>query len=374
VILVINSGSSSVKYQLIDLSGPTRLKAGKIEHIGEPGSEVPDHEAALTRVAEAASMDAPELTAVGHRVVHGGPVFTEPVLINDEVFKQLCEITPLAPLHNPAALAGIEVARRLRPDLPQVAVFDTAFHATMSPAARTYAVDARLAERYGVRRYGFHGTSTAYVSRVAREFVGKPDAKAIVLHLGNGASATAVSGERCVDTSMGMTPLEGLVMGTRSGDVDPAVIFHLIRAGMSPDEVESMLEHRSGLFGLCGDNDMRVVVERAQAGDEAAALAYEVYCHRLRKYVGAYYAILGRVDVIVFTGGVGENSAPVRRTVLAGLGSLGIRLDPLRNAAAEGTRVVSTADSAVTVLVVPTDEELEIARETSAVVERTFSG
>ncbi|MEO3808598.1 acetate kinase [Sphaerisporangium sp. B11E5] len=371
---MINSGSSSVKYKLFDTDGLTRLQAGKIERIGEPGSGVPDHEAALTRVAEETSLDTRELTAVGHRIVHGGAVFTEPVLIDDEVFKQLCDITSLAPLHNPANLAGIEVARRLRPDVPQVAVFDTAFHATMPAASRTYAIDAALAERYGVRRYGFHGTSTAYVWRVAREVMGKPDARGIVLHLGNGASATATRGGHCVDTSMGMTPLEGLVMGTRSGDVDPAMIFHLIRAGMSPDEVESMLEHRAGLLGLCGDNDMRTVIERAQAGDAAATLAYEVYCHRLRKYIGAYYALLGRVDGIVFTGGVGENSAQVRRTVLSGLGALGVRLDPLRNAAADGARVVSTEDSAVTVLVVPTDEELEIARETSALVERTFSG
>ncbi|MFC6082080.1 acetate/propionate family kinase [Sphaerisporangium aureirubrum] len=373
MILAINSGSSSVKYQLIDMAGPTRVKAGKIERIGEPGSDVPDHEAALALAGEAADIESPRLTAVGHRVVHGGPLFTEPTLIDDDVFKQLCDIASLAPLHNPANLAGIEVARRLRPDLPQVAVFDTAFHATMPPSARTYAIDAGLAERYGVRRYGFHGISVAYVSRVARRLLRKPEAKGIVLHLGNGASATAVHGDRCVDTSMGMTPLEGLVMGTRSGDVDPAVIFHLIRAGMSPDEVESMLEHRSGLLGLCGDNDMRAVVERVQAEDPAATLAYEVYCHRLRKYIGAYYAVLGRVDMVVFTGGVGENSALVRRTVLAGLGSLGIRLDPLRNAAADGARIVSTDDSAVAVLVVPTDEELEIARETSTVVDRTFS-
>ncbi|GAA1266163.1 acetate kinase [Sphaerisporangium rubeum] len=374
MILVINSGSSSVKYKLFDTDGLTRLQAGKIERIGEPGSGVPDHEAALAQVAEETGMETGDLTAVGHRVVHGGPLFTEPVLIDDEVFKQLCDITPLAPLHNPANLAGIEVARRMRPDVPQVAVFDTAFHATMPAAARTYAIDAALAERYGVRRYGFHGTSTAYVWRVARGLIRRPDAKGIVLHLGNGASATAVHGDRCVDTSMGMTPLEGLVMGTRSGDVDPAVIFHLIRAGMSPDEVESMLEHRAGLLGLCGDNDMRAVVERAHAGDAEATLAYEVYCHRLRKYIGAYYALLGRVDGIVFTGGVGENSALVRRTVLSGLGALGVRLDPLRNAAADGARVVSTEDSAVTVMVVPTDEELEIAQETSALVERTFSG
>jgi acetate kinase len=374
VILVINAGSSSVKYQLIDLDGPTRLKAGKIERIGEPGSGVPDHQAALSRVAEDVSLDSEDLTAIGHRVVHGGPSLIAPALITDDVVKQIEEAVPLAPLHNPWNLAGIEAARRLRPDLPQVAVFDTAFHSTIPPAARTYAIDREMAERYGVRRYGFHGTSTAYVSRVAAELVGRPGlANSIVLHLGNGASASAVSAGRCVDTSMGMTPLEGLVMGTRSGDLDPAVIFHLIRGGMAPDEVESMLNHRSGLLGLCGDNDMRTVMERVESGDQDAALAYNVYCHRLRKYIGAYCAVLGKVDVIAFTGGVGENSALVRRSVISGLESMGIRLDPLRNVSVKGTRLVSADDSAVAVAVVRTDEELEIARETSGVISRTNS-
>ncbi|WP_405141069.1 acetate kinase [Sphaerisporangium sp. NBC_01403] len=374
MILVINAGSSSVKYQLIDLDGPTRPKRGKIERIGEPGSDVPDHEAALMRVADEVSMDSAGLTAIGHRVVHGGPSFTGPALIDDDVVKQIEEAVPLAPLHNPSNLAGIEVTRRLRPDLPQVAVFDTAFHSTIPPAARTYAIDREVAERFGVRRYGFHGTSTAYVSRAAAALVGKPDlANVIVLHLGNGASASAISAGRCVDTSMGMTPLEGLVMGTRSGDLDPAIIFHLIRGGMTPDEVESMLNHRSGLLGLCGDNDMRTVMERVESGDEEAALAYNVYIHRLRKYIGAYCAVLGKVDVIAFTGGVGENSAMVRRNALTGLEPMGIRLDPFRNVSVREARLVSADDSAVAVAVVPTDEELEIARETSAVVARTYS-
>lgn len=374
MILVINSGSSSVKYQLIDLDGPARPKAGKIERVGEPGSGVPDHEAALTRVAEEVSMESDALTAIGHRVVHGGPSLTAPVLITDDVVKQIEEAVPLAPLHNPSNLAGIEVTRRLRPDLPQVAVFDTGFHSTIPPAAYTYAIDREVAERYGVRRYGFHGISTAYVAREAARFIGKPDlANVIVLHLGNGASASAVAAGRCVDTSMGLTPLEGLVMGTRSGDLDPSVIFHLIRSGMAPEEVESMLNHRSGLLGLCGDNDMRTVMERMRSGDEDAALAYNVYCHRLRKYIGAYCALLGKVDVIAFTGGVGENSAPVRRNVLAGLEPLGIRLDPFRTASGKQTRMISAADSAVAIAVVPTDEELEIARETSVVLSRTKS-
>ncbi|GGL20652.1 acetate kinase [Sphaerisporangium melleum] len=374
MILVVNSGSSSVKYQLIDLDGPTRVLAGLIEHIGEPGSAFPGHEAALSRVAEEVAPHSGALTAVGHRVVHGGATFTGPVLITDEVVERIAEAAPLAPLHNPANLAGIEVMRRLHPGLPQVAVFDTAFHSTLTPAARTYAIDRKVAERFGVRRYGFHGTSTAYVSRVAAALVGRPEtANVIVLHLGNGASATAVAGGRCVDTSMGMTPLEGLVMGTRSGDVDPGVIFHLIRGGMTPDEVERSLVEESGLLGLCGHNDMRAVLDGVAAGDEDAALAYNVYCHRLRKYIGAYYAVLGRVDVIAFTGGVGEHSAPVRRSVLSGLEPMGVRLDPLRNSSVRGTRLVSTDDSAVAVAVVPTDEELEIAIETADLLARTKS-
>ncbi|GII76542.1 acetate kinase [Sphaerisporangium rufum] len=376
MILVINSGSSSVKYQLIDLDAPERRVTGKIERIGEAGSDVPDHEAALKRVAEEVAMDSGELVAIGHRVVHGGPDLTGPVLITDEVVQKIAEAVPLAPLHNPANLAGIEIARKMRPDLPQIAVFDTAFHAAMPAAARTYAVDREIAERYGVRRYGFHGTSTAFVAREAARFAERPAAaNVIVLHLGNGASATAVAAGRCVDTSMGMTPLEGLVMGTRSGDVDPGAIFHLLRAGLPADQVEEMLNHHSGLAGLCGDNDMRRVLERVKAGDAAAATAYGVYCHRLRRYIGAFCAVLGKVDVIAFTGGVGENSAQVRRDALGGLEPMGIRLDPMRNSggAGDAPRRVSADNSRVTVLVVPTDEELEIARETSAVVARTKS-
>ncbi|WP_308249795.1 acetate/propionate family kinase [Sphaerisporangium fuscum] len=369
---MINSGSSSVKYQLIDLDGPVRLKAGKIERIGEPESGVHDHEAALKRVAEEVSRVPGEMRAVGHRVVHGGPSYTEPALIDDDVVKQIEAAVPLAPLHNPANLAGIEVTRRLWPEVPQVAVFDTAFHSTIPPAAHTYAIDDEVARRFGVRRYGFHGTSTAYVSRLAAEMVGKPaTANVIVLHLGNGASASAISAGRCVDTSMGMTPLEGLVMGTRSGDIDPAVVFQLIRGGMSPEDVEEMLVHRSGLLGLCGDNDMRTVMERRASGDERATLAYDVYCHRLKKYIGAYCAVLGTVDVIAFTGGVGENSAQVRRRVLTGLEPMGVRLDPFRNVSCTGTRLVSTDESRVAVAVVATDEELEIARETFTVISRT---
>ncbi|MEV4187524.1 acetate kinase [Streptosporangium canum] len=375
-VLVLNSGSSSVKYQL--LSGDERLASGTVERIGEASSPVPDHEAALKVVAAELTaggfgLDSSELTAIGHRVVHGGKTFTEPTLITDEVIRKIEELIPLAPLHNPANLTGIEGARRLRPDLPQVAVFDTAFHSTISPAAATYAINREVAERLSIRRYGFHGTSHAYVSREAARAAGRPLGNVIVLHLGNGASASAVSAGRCMDTSMGMTPLEGLVMGTRSGDLDPAIVLYLGRTGgMSLEEIDTLLNRRGGMLGLCGDNDMRAVQERLAAGDPDAELAFSVYCHRLRKYVGAYYAVLGTVDVIAFTGGVGENSPLVRETALAGLEALGIAVDPVRNR--RGDRLISPDGAAVKVAVIPTDEELEIARQTLEVISRTNRG
>ncbi|MDF9815756.1 acetate kinase [Streptomyces sp. SPB162] len=307
-VLVLNSGSSSVKYQLLDMAvapGPdARLASGLVERIGE--GEVADHDAALRIIADeldgqGLGLDSPELAAVGHRVVHGGTRFTEPTLITDEVVAAIEELVPLAPLHNPANITGIKVARELRPDLPQVAVFDTAFHSTIPEYAARYAIDTATADEHGIRRYGFHGTSHAFVSRAAAKLLGKESSQVnvIVLHLGNGASASAVAGGVCVDTSMGLTPLEGLVMGTRSGDVDPAVVFHLARVGgMTVDEIDTLLNKRSGLLGLCGDNDMREIGRRMAEGDEAARLAFDIYVHRLRKYVGAYTAVLGRVDVI----------------------------------------------------------------------------
>ncbi|WP_069815417.1 acetate kinase [Streptomyces sp. TP-A0874] len=374
-MLVLNSGSSSVKYRLLDMADGSRLASGLVERIGE--GPVADHAAALRQVAEELDarhlgLDSPRLAAVGHRVVHGGRRFTEPTLITDEVVTGIEELVPLAPLHNPANLAGIRVARALRPDLPQVAVFDTAFHSTIPEHAARYAIDTRVAEAHGVRRYGFHGTSHAYVSRSTAELLGREVAETntIVLHLGNGASASAVRGGVCVDTSMGLTPLEGLVMGTRSGDVDPAVVFHLARVGgMSNDEIDTLLNKRSGLLGLCGDNDMREIGRRMADGDGAARLAFDVYVHRLRKYVGAYTAVLGRVDAVAFTAGVGENSTAVRQAALDGLRGLGIEIDPVRNAVrGTGARIVSTADSPVVVAVVPTDEELEIARQTHTLI------
>jgi acetate kinase len=372
-VLVLNAGSSSVKYETF-AADPDDLRSlghGLIERIGEPGGPA-DHAAALDEAAGKVGLDSPDLVAIGHRVVHGGRSFWRPTVITDEVVAGIGRLTPLAPLHNPPNLAGIEVARRIRPDLPQVAVFDTAFHAGMPAAAATYALDTRLAERYAIRRYGFHGTSHAYVSRETARLLGRPlaEVNTITLHLGNGASAAAVRGGESVDTSMGLSPLEGLVMGTRSGDVDPAVVFHLNRvAGMSLDEIDTLLNKRSGLRGLAGVNDMREVLSRRAAGDPAARLAVEVYCHRIRRYVGAFLAVLGEVHALTFTGGVGEHAVPVRAEALAGLERLGIVVDPARNAApADGPRVISPGGSPVAVCVVPTHEEQEIARQVLATV------
>ncbi|MFM9446838.1 acetate kinase [Streptomyces acidiscabies] len=393
-VLVLNSGSSSVKYQLLDMADGSRLATGLVERIGEETSRlkhtdltsdvtrertgpIPDHGAALKSVAEELAadglgLDSPELAAIGHRVVHGGQTFTEPTVIDDAVLAEIERLIPVAPLHNPANLTGIRTAQALRPDLPQVAVFDTAFHTTMPESAARYAIDVATADEHRIRRYGFHGTSHAYVSRATAELLGKApeEVNVIVLHLGNGASASAVRGGRCVDTSMGLTPLEGLVMGTRSGDLDPAVIFHLARVGgMSTDDIDTLLNKRSGLVGLCGDNDMREIRRRVDEGDKAAELAFEIYVHRLRKYIGAYYAVLGKVDAVAFTAGVGENAAEVRAAALAGLEGLGLAVDPARNAVRSGeARLISPEGARVAVAVVPTDEELEIASQTYALV------
>ncbi|QGN47046.1 acetate/propionate family kinase [Micromonospora sp. WMMC415] len=364
-VLVLNCGSSSVKWRLYD--GDEIRGKGTVERIGEPGGGPPDHATAVRQILD--GLDLAGLVAVGHRVVHGGRRFGEPVLIDDEVLAAIRALVPLAPLHNPANLAGIEVARAALPDLPQVAVFDTAFHTTLPEAAATYAIDRDTATRYGVRRYGFHGTSHAYVSRRTAELLGRPyeEINTITLHLGNGASVTAVAGGRSVATSMGMSPLEGLVMGTRSGDLDPTVIFHLRReGGLGVDEIDDLLNHRSGLLGLAGANDMREVLARRADGDRDAALAFDVYCRRITAYVGAYYALLGRVDAVTFTAGVGEHAAPVRAAALAGLERLGIAVDPGRNAGS-GDRVISPDGAEVTVCVIGTDEEREIARAARAV-------
>lgn len=372
-VLVVNSGSSSLKYAVVNPDTGEFLADGIIEQIGS--AQVPDHDAALRAAfdklaAEGLRLETLGLVAVGHRVVHGGKTFYRPTLIDAELIAKVEELSPLAPLHNPPALLGIEVARRLLPDLPHVAVFDTAFFHNLPEAAATYAIDREVAERWGIRRYGFHGTSHEYVSQQAAAFLGRPydSLNQIVLHLGNGASASAISGGRPVDTSMGLTPMEGLVMGTRSGDVDPGIIMYLRRsAGMGVEEIDTMLNRRSGVRGLGGENDFRELHARIESGDQNAQLAYDVYIHRLRKYVGAYLAVLGRTDVISFTAGVGENDAAVRRDALTGLTGLGIEIDDALNAeGAHGTRTISTPGSAVTVLVVPTNEELAIARAAAA--------
>jgi acetate kinase len=362
-VLVLNCGSSSVKYRLFD--GAKTVAKGLIERIGEAGGDAGDHRAALQRIMESVDLDA--LAAVGHRVVHGGPKFTAPTVIDNDVVADIEALVPLAPLHNPGALSGIAVARKLLPDVPQVAVFDTAFHATIPPEGVTWAIDTSLAERWQIRRYGFHGTSHKYVARRTAELLGRSPAETnvITLHLGNGASACAVEGGRSVATSMGMSPQGGLVMGTRSGDIDPTVIFHLHRvAGLPLDEIENSLTRHAGLLGLTGENDLRAVLERRTAGDPAATLAFDVYCRRIREYVGAYLAVLGRVDAITFTAGVGENAPAVRAAALAGLAGLGIAVDPERNRHAD--RIISPGGTPIAVCVVPTDEELEIADQSRA--------
>ena len=365
-ILVLNTGSSSVKYRLFD--GTQTLAKGLIERIGEAGGGADDHESALQQVMS--SVDLSGLGAVGHRVVHGGSEFSEATVIDDRVVAVIEALVPLAPLHNPPALSGIAVARKLLPEVPQVAVFDTAFHQTIPPDGVTYAIDTSLAARWQVRRYGFHGTSHAYVARQTAELLDLPAdrARVITLHLGNGASACAVSGGRSVATSMGMSPQSGLVMGTRSGDIDPTVIFHLHRvAGLPVDEIERSLTRFAGMQGLAGDNDMRSVEARLIARDPAATLAFDVYCRRIKEYVGAYLAILGGADAIAFTAGVGEKSPLVRAASLAGLSALGITVDETRND--RGDRIISPDGSPVTVCVVSTDEELEIAQQVAAEIQ-----
>jgi acetate kinase len=397
-VLVLNSGSSSVKFQLFRSDDWSVLASGAVTRIGEPEALIryrwtdpegvaqqrderaamPDHQQGLQRIAEVlaqsgALADASELLAIGHRVVHGGEAFHAPMLIDDDIIEAIRQVIPLAPLHNPAHLDGILVARKLFPSTPQVAVFDTAFHQTMPRTAYRYAIPDYLYREHGVRRYGFHGTSHHYVGRRAAELLGKSFERCnlITLHLGNGSSATAIRAGSSIDTSMGMTPLEGLVMGTRSGDIDPAVPFYLSKhLGLDNDTLEDILNRQSGLLGLCGDNDLREIQRRAEAGDETAELVLGVTAHRLKKYIGAYLAELGRADALVFTGGIGENSAELRARACAGLENLGIRLDAEANAAVSTLeRVISGANSPIKVLVIPTNEELQIAREAVEAVE-----
>ena len=391
LVLVINSGSSSLKYQVVDPGDGGWLARGLVERIGQEGSrirhEVPgadplerdvplaDHAEALESVLallDGAGPGLARLVAVGHRVVHGGSEYRDPVVVDDDVEDAIARIVPLAPLHNPAALLGIREMRRLLPSVPQVAVFDTAFHAGMPAEAYTYALPVDVARAHRLRKYGFHGTSYAYVTRRAAAFLGVPrgEVRLIICHLGNGASMAAVRDGVGVDTSMGLTPLQGLVMGTRSGDVDPAVVFHLVRAaGMGLDEVDDVLNRQSGLKGLAGHQDMREVRRRANDGDAAARLALDVYAYRVRAYIGAYLAAVPGVQALVFTAGIGENDAALRQEVCGPLGHLGIAVDGERNAEVSGAdRAIDDGTGPIRVLVIPTDEEAEIARQAMAAV------
>jgi acetate kinase len=398
-IAVVNCGSSSIKYEVFGADDFLIIAAGLIEKIGstdghlrqrrlkEDGTyeeqtfskPLADHHEGFEFMAQVNREhriihDESELLGIGHRVVHGGEVFREPTVINDEVVAAIRRLIPLAPLHNPSNLLGIEAAARRFPDVPQVAVFDTAFHHTLPSHAFHYALPYAWYADHHVRKYGFHGTSHVYVSREAARYLGKePEAvNLITLHLGNGASAAAISRGKSIDTSMGMTPLEGLVMGTRSGDMDPAIHFYLMKhAGMSADELEKSLNSQSGLKGICDLNDMREILDQVEKGEERATLAVEMFCYRIRKYIGAYVAVLGSVDAVVFTGGIGENSVPVRSKVLSGLEHMGIIVDEEKNAAVSGKVSEIQADgSPVRVLVVKTDEEQEIARQTANAIRK----
>ncbi|QMV84537.1 acetate kinase [Corynebacterium hindlerae] len=386
--LVLNSGSSSIKFQIIDPTADATadpFASGLVEQVGEPVGritikhagekwveELPleDHGVGLGRVFEMldehgigpSSLD---ITAVGHRVVHGGLLFSQPAVITDEILGMVRDLIPLAPLHNPANIIGIEVARELLPDIPHVAVFDTGFFHSLPPAAALYAINAEVAGSQGIRRYGFHGTSHEYVSQQVPDLIGREadHTRQIVCHLGNGASISAVHNGHAVDTSMGMTPLAGIVMGTRSGDIDPGIVFHLLRNGMSVDEVDTLLNKQSGVKGISGVNDFRELRAMIENEDQDAWLAYNIYIHNLRKYIGAYMIALGRVDAITFTAGVGENDFHVRADALADMEEFGIIIAPeLNEIRSSEPRIISAPESKVKICVVPTNEELAIAR------------
>lgn len=396
-ILVLNSGSSSLKFQLFDLPKLTVIASGLIEKIGDPQSHaeltcldgkggehtlernepMAEHRQAIMVMADllrnsGAMIDIAELAGIGHRVVHGGESFHQPVQINDTVIAAIEKLIPLAPLHNPANLVGIRVAMEHAAAVPQVAVFDTAFHQSIPEHGYLYALPYTLYEQQKVRRYGFHGTSHGYVAGQAAHYLGRTgdDLNIITLHLGNGASAAAIQSGKCIDTSMGLTPLEGLIMGTRSGDLDPAILFYLAReTGMNIDDLDTMLNKESGLKGICGENDMRTITDLTESGDSRARLALTMFCYRLKKYIGAYMAALGGVDCIVFTGGIGENSALVREITCQGLEGIGISLDTEKNQQRKkGIVEIQSQDSSSKILVVPTDEELEIAAQTLQVI------
>ncbi|MBE6450540.1 MAG: acetate kinase [Alphaproteobacteria bacterium] len=386
-ILVLNSGSSSLKYQLFNVDGDTYevVAKGLADRIGIDGSNVvlkvgdnkqtknvalPTHTEAIKEVLDML-LSGPlgsmaELSAVGHRVVHGGEIFKGSALVNEQVLKDIEDLSELAPLHNPANLLGIKAVESLLPNVPQVVVFDTAFHQTMEKEAFLYALPEELYTKHKIRRYGFHGTSHAYVADEAAKLIGKKG-KIITCHLGNGASISAVNEGKCVDTSMGFTPLAGVVMGTRSGDIDPYIPLHIMKTlGKSVDEVNALMNKQSGMLGVCGFSDNRDVETNFLNGEEKATSAMKVYIHNLLKYIGGYIAVLGGVDAIVFTAGVGENGALVRKMVIERLAYLGIKLNEENNNKRGQTLEISTTDSKVKVFVIPTDEELMIAKDTVA--------
>ena len=398
-VAVVNCGSSSIKYEVFGATDLTMLASGLVEKIGSADGRLrqkmrkddgafeeqvfskplADHRDGFDFMAyvnreHRIIKDDSELLGIGHRVVHGGELFREPALIDDPAVETIRSLIPLAPLHNPSNLLGIHTARKMFPHVPQVAVFDTAFHQTLPSHAFHYAVPYGWYAKHYVRRYGFHGTSHFYVSREAAKFLGKtPEStNLITLHLGNGASCAAVRAGVSIDTSMGLTPLEGLVMGTRSGDIDPALHFFIMREkNISADELERQLNSQSGLKGICGLSDMREIQEQADRGDERALLALDIFCYRVKKYIGSYFAILGRLDAVVFTGGIGENSAMVRNRICSGLEHMGILLDEGKNSTAAGKiAAIESERAAVRVLVVRTDEEREIARQTIETIEK----
>ncbi len=396
-VLVLNSGSSSVKYQFIETSTREVLAKGQVERIGmddavlthiradgdtvKISAEILDHNIAIEYVIavllsknHGVIKDKSEIEAVGHRVVHGGEVFSGSVLITDEVIEEIRENIELAPLHNPHNLRGILACKRLLPNTPQVAVFDTAFHQKMPEYAFIYGLPYELYKRYKIRRYGFHGTSHRYVSKRASEILGIPleKLKIITAHLGNGCSMSAVKFGVSVDTSMGFTPLEGLLMGTRSGDIDPAVVIYLMsKEGLTMAEINALLNKHSGLLGISGvSSDMREIIKEMKNGNPRAKLAFEVFCYRVKKYIGAYSAVMGGVDAIVFTAGIGENSPDVRKKVCEDLEYLGIKIDDEKNNSPEKEKIITTDDSKVKVLVIPTNEELVIALDTAEIVSK----
>jgi acetate kinase len=399
-VFVINSGSSSIKYQLISMPDATVICAGLIDRIGLQESEIhhkiyrsegeqsikeklpiPDHASGLTEVSKLLTdrkigviKDPKEIEVVGHRVVHGGESFSRTSIITEEVKAKIKKLFPLAPLHNPPNFLGIEVAEKIFSSARQVAVFDTAFHQTMPPVAYRIAIPKSFYDEHGIRAYGFHGTSHKYVSEKAIAYLKKANSKIVTIHLGNGCSMSAVRDGVCIDTTMGFGPMNGLIMGTRTGDIDQSIIFHMIsQLGYSAADVNTILNKKSGMLGLTGYSDMRDVKAECKTGNEEAILAYEMYAYHIRKYIGAYTAVLNGLDAIVFTGGVGENDSLTRKLVSQNMEYLGIHLDEEKNTlGGRGLAEISTADSRVKVLIVSTNEELEIARQCFALLGETI--